>query len=50
LLWGISWMNVTLFIADAARTKDDPNKGDSEDINIRLETEEDIRNYIENML
>jgi len=49
LLWGINWLNVTLFIADAARTKDDPKKG-NDDININLDTEDQIRNYIENML
>jgi hypothetical protein len=50
LLWGISWLNLTLFIADAARTKDDPKKTGNDDININLESEDQIRNYIENML
>ena len=50
MLWGISWLNVTLFIADAARTKDEPKNGDSEELNIKLETEDDIINYIEKML
>jgi uncharacterized ferredoxin-like protein len=50
LLWGISWINVTLFIADAARTKDEPKSTGEDDINISLESEDAIKKYIDNML
>lgn len=50
MLWGISWLNVTLFIADAARTKDDPKDKGDEAINISLDSEDAIKKYIDNML
>lgn len=48
MLWGISWLNVTLFVADAARAKDP--KDDGEDVNIKLESSEDIKNYIDKFM
>ena len=51
LLWGISWLNVMTFIADAARPKDTPKSNDDEpSVNIELKTEEDIKNWIDNMM
>lgn len=50
MLWGISWLNVTLFIADAARTKDDPKNTGDDSINISLDSEDAIKKYIDNML
>lgn len=50
MLWGISWINVTLFIADAARTKNNPGQDDSGEVNIQLDSEEAIRNYIDNLM
>lgn len=50
MLWGINWMNVQLFIADAARPKERNAQDDSGDINIRLDSEEAIKNYIDNMM
>lgn len=43
-------MNVTLFIADAARTKDNPGQNDEAEINISLDSEEAIKNYIDNLM
>ena len=56
LLWGISWLNVQLMIADAPRTKDlpkDENGNVIDDSKIErheLKTKEDIKNYIKGML
>lgn len=56
LLWGISWLNVQLMIADAPRSKDLPtdengNVIDESKIEHReLKTKEDIKNYIKGML
>ncbi len=43
-------MNVSLFIADAARSKDDTENGRSDDVNIKLESNEDIKNYIDKFM
>lgn len=56
LLWGISWLNVQLMIADAPRTKDLPKDENSNVIDEskvehrELKTKEDIKNYIKGML
>ncbi len=49
LLWGISWINVMTFIADSARIQDS-EKSKPDQINIKLETEEDIKRYMEAMM
>lgn len=52
LLWGISWLNVQLMIADAPRAKElqldeDGNPIDeSQIITQELTTKEDIKNYL----
>ncbi len=43
-------MNVSLFIADAARSKDDTQDDGNGDVNIKLETNEDIKNYIDKFM
>ena len=56
MLWGISWLNLQLMIADAPRTKDLPtdengNVIDESKVEHReLKTKEDIKNYIKGML
>jgi len=45
LLWGISWINVNMMSADAARMETDSL--DSEPVNkIELRTKEDIKQFI----
>lgn len=52
LLWGISWLNLQLMIADAPRTKELPTDEDgnpideSETIEQELTTKEEIKNYL----
>ena len=56
LLWGISWLNVQLMIADAPRTKELPTDENGNVIDEskiehhELNTKEDIKNYIKGML
>lgn len=50
MLWGINWLNVQLFIADAARPKDSKGHDDNGEINISLDSEEAIKKYIDNMM
>lgn len=52
LLWGIAWINVRLMIEDQAKIEDlDDSKKDSENTEVRkLETKEDIMNYINGKL
>lgn len=56
LLWGISWLNVQLMIADAPRTREltkDENGNIIDEGKIErheLKTKEDIKNYIKGML
>ncbi len=45
LLWGISWMNVSLMLDDSLRSVDVANKQESR----KLETEEDIKKYIQQL-
>lgn len=56
LLWGISWLNVQLMIADAPRSKDLPTDEDGNVIDENkierheLKTKEDIKNYIKGII
>jgi hypothetical protein len=56
LLWGISWLNVQLMIADAPRSKDLPTDEDGNVIDEskierhELNTKEDIKNYIKGII
>lgn len=52
MLWGISWLNVQLMIADASRSKDLPLDEDGNPIDEsatftqELTSKEDIKNYL----
>lgn len=61
LLWGISWMNVELMMADMARTKPMPKDETDENglpkppkggkiIHRELKTKEDIKNYVKGLI
>lgn len=57
LLWGISWVNVQLILADAAEVKTEnpdesgENPGKSEEvIHRKLSSKEDIKNYIKGII
>lgn len=56
LLWGISWLNLQLMIADAPRTKETPTDEEGnpieegEVIEQELTTKEDIKNYLKGYL
>ncbi len=56
LLWGISWLNLQLMIADAPRTKELPTDEDgnpideSEIVEQELTTKEEIKNYLNGYL
>lgn len=53
LLWHISWVNVQMMLADAARMRDDDNEdgGDGKPVVHReLSTKEDIKKYIKGII
>ncbi len=56
MLWGISWLNLQLMIADAPRTKELPTDEDgnpideSEIVEQELTTKEEIKNYLNGYL
>lgn len=56
LLWGITWLNVQMMIADAPRTKDLPTDENGKPIDEskierrELKTKEDIKNYIKGII
>lgn len=56
LLWGISWLNVSLMIADAPRTKDIPKDDEDFDYDmdakapVSLTTKDEIKNYLKGNL
>ena len=54
LLWGISWINISLMMADALRVKDEPVDGEetdlSGDVNRTIKTKEEIENYINSVM
>lgn len=52
MLWGISWINVQLMLDDAARVVDLDDNGGIAGVteHRKLQTKEDIKNYISGML
>lgn len=56
LLWGISWLNISLMIADAPRTKEIPKDEDSNEFDfdaeapVSLTTKDEIKNYLKGNL
>lgn len=50
LLWGITWLNVQLMVADAARLKDEDKETDKKVERRELKTKEDIKNYIKGLM
>jgi len=56
LLWGISWLNVSLMIADAPRTKELPKDEDGNEIDYEndppanLSTKDEIKNYLKGLI
>ena len=61
LLWGISWKNVEIMLADMARTKPMPKTETDENglpkppqggkvIHRELKTKEDIKNYVKGLI
>lgn len=51
LLWGIAWINVRLMIEDQAKIEDtDENEAEEPKEVRKLETKEDIMNYIKGKL
>ena len=53
LLWGISWIIVKTMIADQAKIVDDDDKKEKGGANVverRLDTKEDIINYLKGQL
>lgn len=55
LLWGISWINISLMMADALRAKDEPvSDGEETDaygnVTRKIETKEEIENYINSLM
>jgi hypothetical protein len=54
LLWGISWLNVQLMIADAPRISPKKQGGDEDSgkevIHRELKSKEDIKNYIKGII
>lgn len=47
LLWGISWLNVSLMLSDALRPVDDGEESGTR--NIKLETAEDIKQFVDHL-
>lgn len=56
MLWGISWLNAQIILADAARISDPDDKDEDQDQNNgkvehrELKTKEDIKNYIKGLM
>ncbi|UVN06068.1 MAG: hypothetical protein [Satomivirus wayo] len=57
MLWGISWINIQIILADAPKIEtsnnDDNTGGDGNDKNVHrveLKTKEDIKNYIKGLM
>ena len=48
LLWGISWLNVNLMMADAARINTDEieKTTDDEVVEVQLKTKQDLKKFI----
>lgn len=50
LLWGISWLNVQMILADALRV-DNVQEGNAEESEaVKLENKEDIKNFFKRMM
>ena len=50
LLWGISWLNVQMILADALRVDNDHKDNDGESESVKLERKEDIKNFFKRMM
>ena len=48
LLWGISWLNVNMMMADAARINTDEieKTTDNEVVEVQLKTKQDLKKFI----
>lgn len=50
LLWGISWLNVQMILADALRVDNDHKDNTGESEAVKLESKEDIKNFFKRMM
>lgn len=50
MLWGISWLNVQMILADALRVDNDHKENDGESEAVKLESKEDIKNFFKRMM
>lgn len=50
LLWGISWLNVQMILADALRVDNDQEGNAEESDAVKLENKEDIKNFFKRMM
>ena len=54
LLWGISWLNVQIMLADAARVEQEPEQTDGNKDGgkppVQLKTKDDIKNYLKGIM
>lgn len=50
LLWGISWLNVQMILADALRVDKDQEGNADESEAVKLENKEDIKNFFKRMM
>lgn len=50
LLWGISWLNVQMILADALRVDNDQEGNADESEAVKLENKEDIKNFFKRMM
>ena len=50
LLWGISWLNVQMILADALRVDNDQEGNAEESEAVKLENKEDIKNFFKRMM
>lgn len=50
LLWGISWLNVQMMLADALRVDNNQEGGAGESEAVKLESKEDIKNFFKRMM
>lgn len=50
MLWGISWLNVQMILADALRVDNDHKDNAGESEAVKLESKEDIKNFFKRMM
>lgn len=50
LLWGISWLNVQMILADALRVDSAQQDNAVESEAVKLESKEDIKNFFKRMM